>query len=402
MKKIKSPVRTSEYNGKAININMENKNIPQETLVGATKDETLYEIASEPEILEPKMPETLRAIEAVVKDNPQFKDMNFIQLNKNEEFQQKLKAYIIKNPSATISEVPTTIEVLKSVIPQKHIKPNNKLANKITKDIVDEGEFNLIISSKKAKKEVFTKVMLAYDNRYINLSGQKYTPYDREVYDGVVTLYMSGNDIVTPAMVYRAMNGLTETEYIKTQALETVKKSLDKSRYMQITIDYTEEAKLYNKKIEKTLYEGYLLAAEKITVKINGYEHEAYKLLRKPILYEYAQISGQIITVPNKLLQTKDAIRSTDEVIVIRGYLLRQIEWIKNDKTERNENITYKNIYEELEISRKILDEKSYENKTGKIRSHVKAILDEWKEKKYIQGYKEYKEGNTLIGVTIM
>ena len=107
-------------------------------------------------------------------------------------------------------------------------------------------------------------------------------------------------------MVYRAMNGLIGREYVGPQALESVEKSLDKSRYIQATIDYTEEAKLYNRDIEKTVYQGYLLAAEKVTVKLNGTEQEGYRLLRKPILYEYAQVSGQVITVPATLLQTKD------------------------------------------------------------------------------------------------
>ena len=371
----------------------------QETLIGAMKGEELYEMTSESEQLPlDEIVFTSDVIESVVKANPQFKDMTFVQLIKNFEFRKKYKEYRLNNP---LPENAGTIEILKSVIPKKHVKPNNKLANKITKDIVDEGEFNLIVSSGKAKREVFTRVMLAYDNKYINLAGQKYTSYDREVYDGVVTLYMAGNNIVTPAMVYRAMNGLTETEKISPQALETVTKSLDKSRYMQVTIDYTEEAKLYNKKIQKTTYQGYLLAASKITVKINNEEHEAYKLLDKPILYEYAQISGQIITVPSKLLQTKDAVRSTDEVIVIRGYLLRQIEWIKNDKSERSQNITYKGIYEELEISKIILDETAYKNKTRKMRNHVKAILDEWQEQDYIKKYEEYQDSKTMTGVKI-
>jgi len=379
-------------------MNVENNNIPQETLIETIKGEELYEIAPEPESLNTLDAETLAFIEAI-KANPQFKDMTFTQLSRNLEFRQKLKKYKLNNSS---SENAGTIEILKSVIPKKHVKPNNKLANKITKNIVDEGEFNLIVSGKKAKKEVFTKVMLAYDNKYINLAGQKYTPYDREVYDGVVTLYVAGNDIVTPATVYRAMNGLAENEKPSPQALEAVTKSLDKSRYMQATIDYTEEAKLYNKKIQKTIYQGYLLAAEKIIVKISGNEHEAYKLLRKPILYEYAQISGQIITVPSKLLQTKDAVRGTDEVIIIRGYLLRQIEWLRNNNTYRSDNITYQGIYEELEISKIVLNNTAYKNKTRAIRNNVKAILEEWKEQGYIIDYKEYQEGKTLTGVKIM
>jgi hypothetical protein len=337
-------------------------------------------------------------IESLITENPELKKLSLIELKDNPKFQQALQEYLIKNTTST-----SALDILKSIIPKNHIKPNNKLANKMTKNIVDEGEFDLVVSGKKAKKEVLTKVMLYYDENKVKLSGrEKFMPYDREVYDGIVSLYEAGNELITPTMVYRAMNGLTETEKISLQALESVTKSLDKSRFIRINIDYTEEAKLYNKHIEKTKYEGYLLAAEKITIKISGEEHEGYKLLRKPILYEYAQISGQIITVPSKLLQTKDAVRGTDEVIVIRGYLLRQIEWIKSDKTNRGNNyITYQGIYQELGILKFNLGEVPYKKKTAKIRSHVKAVLDEWINEGYILKYEEYKEGKSITGVTI-
>jgi len=218
----------------------------------------------------------------------------------------------------------------------------------------------------------------------------------------VITLYEAGNVAVTPAMVYRAMNGMTENEKVSQHSLEEVKKSLDKSCLIRTTIDYTDEANMYNQKIEKSTYEGYLLPAEKISIKVNGEEGvEAYLLLRKPILYEYAQLSKQVISVPMEVLQTKNAVRSTDDVIVIRGYLIRQIEWLKSTKAMRSDNITYQGIYDEIGISRVILSEKAYERKIAKVRNHVKAILDEWKGIGYIVDYVEYKERNAIKGVTI-
>jgi len=343
-----------------------------------------------------------RAEVAAIKEmNPVFKDKTLKQLNDDTDFQQALKDYRANYPAPVIILEPEEIKaVLKSIIPQKHIKPINKLANTITKDIIDKGQIDLIVSGKNSKREIYTKVMLEYDNKHIQMSGQKYMPYDREVYDGVVTLYAAGNDFVTPAMVYRAMNGLSGTEYIKPETLEKVRQSLDKSMRIYTVIDYTDEAKMYNKKIEKTTYEGYLLAAEKVTVKVNGEIHEAYRIL-SPILYEYAKISGQIISVPIKYLQTKDAVRSTDEVIVIRGYLLRQIEWMRNTRVYRSENITYQGIYEELGISKIFLDDTAYKNKTRTVRNHIKAILDEWTDQGYIIDYKEYQEHKTMRGIVI-
>ena len=232
----------------------------------------------------------------------------------------------------------------------------------------------------------------------------KFTAYDREVYDGVTTLYEAGNRVITPPMVYRAMNGLTETEYISSIAIDKVKESLDKSSRIRTVIDYTDEAKMYNQKIDKTIYEGYLIACNKITVEAGGIKQEAYKLLDKPILYAYAQISRQIISVPINLLNTKNTVNSTEDVIIIRGYLLRQIERMKNEKSNRSTNITYQGIYDELEIKSvkgNAEQYQAYKDKTLKIRNHVKAILKIWQQKNYINNFEEYKDSRQIKGVKI-
>ena len=291
---------------------------------------------------------------------------------------------------------------LKSIIPQKHIKPNNKLANEITKDFINEGEMSLNVGRRGSKREISTKAMLSYQDEKISLSGRiAFTPYDREVHDGVVTLYEAGNEVITPEMVYRAMNGMTETEKISPQAVETVTESLDKSRRTTLKINFTEEARAYKKAVKAT-YEGYLLACDKITVTTGGQTKEAYKLLRKPILYEYSQVSGQIINVPIKLLQTKEAVRSTEEVIVIRGYLLRQIEYMKSSASKRNNHISYEGIYSELNITEENYNAAMYKKKTHTIRQHVTALLSEWVRLDYLKSYSEYKEGKTIKGVAII
>ena len=220
----------------------------------------------------------LTDMEELIKNNPNLTNSTIEEATETNDLQKLFELLEKKYSNAIASK---DIELLRSSVPRKHTKANNKLANTIAKNIVDEGQIELLIN---ANKEVTTKVMLNYENKSVKLlSHQKFTAYDREVYDGVTTLYGAGNEIVTAAMVYRAMNGLTEAEQISDKAVEKVRKSLDKSRYIQTTIDYTEEAKLYNRNIEKTIYEGYLLAAEKITIKISGNEQEAYKLLRSPI-----------------------------------------------------------------------------------------------------------------------
>ena len=94
-------------------------------------------------------------------------------------------------------------------------------------------------------------------------------------------------------------------------------------------------------------------------------------------------------------------MRSTGEVIVIRGYLLRQIERIKSEKSTGGQTIAYQEIYDELKISKSELGEVYYKKKTAKVRNHAKSILHEWISEGYISESSEYKKGKQLIGVQI-
>jgi len=296
------------------------------------------------------------------------------------------------------------IPALKSIVPKIHIKPNTKLSNEMTKgaDMINSEKFELLVSKVSAKKEICTTVKLTYDDKYVTLSSRrKFTPYDREVHDAVVTLYVAGNVWFTSEMVYRAMNGMTESEKVSPQAVAAVTKSIDKARFIAVEIDFSQEAKAYNKSYDKAKYESYLLACNKTIVLAGGKKKEGYKLLDAPILYRYAQVSGQIINVPIKLLQTKEGVRSTDEVIVIRGYLIRQIEGIKSMSFKRSNNIVFDGIYTELGVSTESHDPTAYKNKTRTLRKHVDSILTEWIKQDYIKRYNPYKVGKTIKGISI-
>lgn len=292
------------------------------------------------------------------------------------------------------------IITLESIIPSKHIIPNNKLSNEITKELIGIGEVALTVANKDKNNEVSTIVSINYNDEGIKLYNKaNFTPYDRTVHNAVCSLYEAGNKNITPAMVYRAMNGQTGTEKISPQSIGAVTKSLDKSRTMSCKIDYTEEAKARNIPVTKTIIEDMILPAQKVTVKAGGKEISAYKLHSKPIMYEYAQVTKQIITVPIELLQTKSAIRSTEDVIVIREYLLRRIEIMKHSNKHSNK-ILYESIYKELGLNTEVRTQ-ALADKTKKVRKAVKELLTFWKMEKYIKKFVEYKEGRTFKGIDI-
>ena len=304
------------------------------------------------------------------------------------------------------------IETLKSIVPQSHIKPNNKLAREMPRDILNTGPVDLVVRrGSTKKKEIITKVTLAYEDKNISLSGRaEFTAYDSEVQDGVITLWEAGNKTFTPSMVYRAMNGMDETEKVGKQALDTVTRSIEKCRHIFVKIDITQEARLYNKAIQKAAMDGYLLECRGVTIKTGGHTQNGYRLLAKPLLYQYAQISGQVISAPYRLMQTKGAVRGTEEVIVIRGHLLRRIEDMKAGNFYTNKKVAFESIYKTLRITPENCGteaktqagkEAAYKKKTAVIRQHVSAILNEWQKQGYIKGHTQYKTGKIIKGVTI-
>jgi len=287
-----------------------------------------------------------------------------------------------------------------SIIPQSHITINNKLANTLTRDIINKGAIDLTVSRSNRRQEIITSVMVSYEGDNSN-TGElvRFTSYDREIHDAIVSLFVVGNNLFTTEMVYRAMNGLNKSEKVSGVALNSIKQSVEKSRNLRLNLDFTQEAGAYKKDC-KTTYTGYLLECDKVTITTGGQIKEAYQLLQNPILYDYAQVSGQILSIPIILLQTKRFVRNTSDVIVLRGYLLRQIEWIKSPKSKRkNNNISYEKLFLELDIFTDSFS--NYNEKTRKVREHVEKILNGWVDCGYIKGYERYKSGKTIKGVSI-
>ena len=302
---------------------------------------------------------------------------------------------------------PMDLESIISILPTEYVMAGTRLSDELAKSETEGGELDMVVASPKrgARKPALTKAILTFgdDKAVITASRQKYTPYDSAVYSGVITLYEAENNVITPAMVYRAMNGLNDSEYVNPSTLSKVAKSIEKNRKSQLTIDFTEEAEQVMRGYEepgkdfKTTYEGNLLVADKITVKNNGIEQTAYKILRKPILYEYAETVGQVISVPIHLLQTKGGVRSTEDVIVLREYLLRQIENYKRRHRNGVVTLAYKDIYSVCGVSEET--HKNLKDKYKKIRSHTEALLGEWQRLDYIKAFESKRDGTRAIAL---
>ena len=307
----------------------------------------------------------------------------------------------IKSPNIELAdEVRAALPQLSSIIPQKHVMPNNKLANSLTKDIIDAGAIDLVVSGR-GKTEITTRCILTYEGDNVKLSGrQPCTEYDRNVADAVTSLFLYGDPshIITPATVYRAMIHSTGTETPSPQTLGAVTRSLDKGRFVRVQIDCTQEllrrnASLNGEQITGGKVDTYLLPLEKIEVMAGGKKVTAYKIIKTPVLYDYARLTKQVLTVPAKLLDVPNA-SNTEQRISIKGYLLRRITVMKG-KTQQSNRILFEKIWDAAGKP----DPSPKE--AQRIREYTFTVLDYWKKERYIKGYKAVKEGKTYTAVEI-
>lgn len=342
------------------------------------------------------------------------------------EWTAALEAFIADENPADAQEI---IEHLTSVLPEKYVVPNNKLANTMTRGIIDIGRITLEESRRGAKKLVETTCILTYEGDNVHLSGrQPFTEYDRNVYNAVSSLYVYGDQshVVTPAMVYRAMTGLTDSEKPTAGQLAAVTRSLDKMRFIRARIDCTEELKmrritLNSKQINGGEIDTYLLTADAIKVQAGGQTVRAYRIIKTPILYEYAAAVKQVLTLPASVLDVKEIsemtvdgakkltigarLPNTESRILIKGYLIRRIEGMKGKNGLSNPVISLYDYQRDGETHQGLYsiagkaDAKDLEAK--RIRTDVEKMLAYWQATGYIKAFEAQTQRRKITGYKI-
>lgn len=377
-----------EWNKKCVDLNHKYKDIIVKALLY-----TLGDVIGDTE------PQSVAAIlDTLINGNiPKDDQSEQLSLFPEDEKQQRLKA-----------EVLSALPRLQSLIPQKHLIPNNKLANNMTQDIIDAGLIEVDSSGKKRPGELVARCILTYEGDNITLSSrQPFTEYDRNVADAVTSIFEYGDSshIVTAATVYRAMVHATETETPSPQQIGAVTKSLDKMRFVRVRIDCTEELKRRNvslngAQITNGKVDTYLLNLKKMEVSAGGQKVTAYKIMDTPILYDYARLVRQVLTIPAELLDIRDTtgakVANTERRIVIKGYLLRRIEVMKG-KTGKNQSrrILYQDAYNT------VCETPPSEKEQRLIRDYIATALSHWKRRGYIANYTEVSKGRKKIGIDI-
>ncbi len=373
--------------------------------------------------------------EQIVEQYKRFEDFMYDYLDGNkqtedESFLHILKLFIEKENPTEAKEI---IESLTSVLPENLIVANNKLANQMTrKGLVDFGEFSLIVSpQKKNRKPIETTVMLTYEGENVKLTGrQDITEFDRLVYNAIVTLYVSGSasHIMSPAMIYRAMTGQTNTENPSDQQIDAIINSIDKMRFIRARINCTLELQsrnisLNSAQIDDGRIDTSLLMAKWIKVKAGGQIIDALFVMDVPIIYEYSAALKQVLTLPASMLDVKElsvmydenghkktvvttrSLPNTETRLLIKSYLLQRIELMKGKNNMNNPVIALYDYEKGGEIHHGLYTKVGKQNASRaemlRIREDAEKMLSYWKIVKHIKGFEIVKEKRKITGYKI-
>ena len=191
--------------------------------------------------------------------------------------------------------------------------------------------------------------------------------------------------------------------------IKAIKESLHRLRYTSVRINATDEALNYNypalKKMKRAVFEGYLLPLNSVEVEFNnGQVSEAYEVLKLPPLYSYAGSKKAINNFNINVWALPETIEATPQAIVIRNYLLEQIEMMKDKSNHRNSHILFDTLFEILDIEKSSENIHTVKSKKLRIRSTVEELLKAWEKPEitYIAGHSPIIEGRKIAGVEII
>lgn len=275
--------------------------------------------------------------------------------------------------------------------PERYVTPKDKVTNRLFNGDLCEEMIPLSMENRGSNIELTAKVSIGFEDlENVKISNRNITPYDREVHDSIVSLYIDGNnEYMTPLMIYRTMTGNPEAKLTE-NIMNAISESITRLSITRVTIDTTKEVKAY-KNMDKVLYQENLLYTKQVTAIHKGEVNEWIKIIEPPILYQYADSKNQVARVDIKLLNTP--INKNEESIVLQGFLYRRI----NAMPEMRKNyanwdiVLYSTIYKHLKID--AISDVALRDKQRRVRDQAHRILDHWIKIGFIKGYTNEPKG---------
>lgn len=331
------------------------------------------------------------------------------------------------------------------VTPETFFSPKDKVSNVVWNNEIDIGDDIGVITIFKSEnfgcivKLNYEKIMNSNDV----ITGAELSPYDRNVYDSVVTLYAAGNKIFPLQDIWHVFSQNPSAKLTEVERKKLLKSLFHIARFwITIVTDYSEKTEVWaeknsnpenkpfkpERKFYKKLqssYTGHLLEFRVVanrcvkTVHSNNGQDviekettaEILELGFCPILYQYAKAKGQVASTPIKLLNTSD--RSNKKIVINRGYhndeittfLAREIDTMKKSSTYNNITLLER-FYIIDGINEVQTDTNSVNKKKKKTRDKIEKILSHFKINGIIKDYifhkKIFGKASTFYSVEIL
>lgn len=241
---------------------------------------------------------------------------------------------------------------------------------------------------------------------------------DFHVADAVYSLYRNRVARFSLGQVLKALSG-DSGQTVTEQKAREIRESLERLMAADIEIDCTEEMRERDKigPHEERILKGKFLTlvpAGRKDGRTPRYEFPNSRQGPMP-LYDYAELSGQIISFPQALLAVEGEngrkLSDTEENIMVKRLLVARLEAFRNPKGRARGNmnkIRYMNresgretgLFPDLGIGGET-DPTVRRAKSRKLHATVKKILDHYGRIGYITGYTEIKDKNGVNGVDV-
>lgn len=349
------------------------------------------------------------------------------------------------NEEITLSQE-TPVEILRfRRSPLADISTFGIMNDKVSAQIIQDGEVFqqktdgqimlrwAVNQAPQNKNDVPVFMALTYEGSDFKIT-KKLSDYDKRVYEAVGTRFYYWQQTnpqkplyISPQEIWRTMNGKSSSDGKANPSATQIKRiceSLDKMRFTRFYMDISAEIKAFNLSINDERITGgrietYVLNCSKVEFTTDkGGTVQGYRISEEPILYTYNRVKNHILYVPYDLLDTSKYTSDGQNVTEFKGYLLQQIQLMKNaqegsKRFKRSHTILLETIYKDTGV--KTPEERAesasfksdnarqtYLRKTRAAdRSKIEGMLDAWKDKKWIEDYAPVKKGQQVRGYKI-
>ena len=189
----------------------------------------------------------------------------------------------------TVKLEPEVVSIT-SALPAKVYKTNDKISNSLP-NLMGQGPQDLRIEGRDSPVEITTRVTLSWESLQsiskdlqMLTEDQRFSLFDRSVFDAVCSLFYSGTVYFTASTVFKTMTGKGPDAKVTESQRKAVTESIEKCRYCNITIDFSQESTYYPelKNINgdpaaTASFSENLLNLRRMTIMVNGKKVEGWR-----------------------------------------------------------------------------------------------------------------------------